>query len=93
LISKEELSGVFLDQKGFIWQNKFFYDYVADSEQFQIFAEVNTLYSFGKKSASYANDSLGVAPVVFVSYFPNQNFTILGLVQYYNLIAINNCFA
>ena len=93
LISKEELSGVFLDQKGFIWQNKFFYDYVADSEQFQIFAEVNTLYSFGKKSASYANDSLGVAPGVFVSYFPNQNFTILGLVQHYNLIAINNGFA
>ena len=83
----------FLDQKEFIWQNKFFYDYVADSEQFQIFAEVNTLYSFGKKSASYANDSLGVAPGVFVSYFPNQNFTILGLVQHYNLIAINNGFA
>jgi hypothetical protein len=93
LISKEVLSGVFLDQKGFIWQNKFFYDYIADNEQIQIFAEIKTLYSFGKKESSYANDSLGVAPGIFVSYFPTQNFTILGLVQHYNLIAINNGFS
>ena len=84
---------MFLDQKGFIWQNKFFYDYIADNEQIQIFAEIKTLYSFGKKESSYANDSLGVAPGIFVSYFPTQNFTILGLVQHYNLIAINNGFS
>ena len=92
-IDQEEISSVFLDQKGFIWQNKFFYDYVSNNELFQIFTEVNTLYSFGKKESSYANDSLGVAPGVFVSYFPNQNFTVLGLVQHYNLIAINNGFS
>ena len=51
------------------------------------------MYSFGKKESSYANDSLGVAPGIFVSYFPTQNFTILGLVQHYNMIAINNGFS
>ena len=78
LISKEVLSGVFLDQKGFIWQNKFFYDYIADNEQIQIFAEINTLYSFGKKESSYANDSLGVAPGIFVSYFQLKTSLSLG---------------
>jgi len=51
------------------------------------------LYSFEKKESSCANDSLGVAPGIFVSYFPSQNFIILGLVQHYNLIAINNGFS
>ena len=93
MIGKEVFSGVYLDQKRFIWQNKFFYDYVADNEQIQIFAEINTLYSFEKKESRCANDYLGVAPGIFVSYFPSQNFIIFGLVQHYNLIAINNGFS
>ncbi len=62
-IDQEEISSVFLDQKGFIWQNKFFYDYVSNNEFFQIFTEVNTLYSFGKKNPVMQTILLGLLRV------------------------------
>ena len=62
-IDQEEISSVFLDQKGFIWQNKFFYDYVSNNELFQIFTEVNTLYSFGKKNPVMQTILLGLLRV------------------------------
>jgi len=93
LLDKETMNGVFLDQKGFIWQNKAFYDYSSSNGSFQIFSELNTEFNFGKNEESFANDSFRVSPGVFVSYFPNQNFTILGLVQHSSLFAISNNFS
>ena len=34
-----------------------------------------------------------VSPGIFASYFPNQNITILGLIQHSNLFAISNNFS
>lgn len=93
LFQEESLGGVYLDQKGFIWQNKFFYDYSSSSEDIQVFGELSTEYNFGENSASYANDSFRVSPGIFVSYFPSQNITLLILAQHSSLIAINNDFS
>lgn len=82
LISNEVEDGVFLDQKGFTFQNRFFYDYIFAGDKWQLFTELNTEFSFGKKEESFANNSLNIVPGVFLSYFPSQNFTILGLVQH-----------
>ena len=82
LISNEVEDGVFLDQKGFTFQNRFFYDYNFAGDKWQLFTELNTEFSFGKKEESFANNSLNIVPGVFLSYFPSQNFTILGLVQH-----------
>jgi hypothetical protein len=93
LFDLETDHGVYLDQKGFIWQNKVFYDYSSINGIFQIFTELNTEYNFGKKEDSFANDSLRVSPGIFFSYFPNENLTVLGLIQHASLIAINNEFS
>ncbi|MFD2726963.1 hypothetical protein [Hyunsoonleella rubra] len=93
-------NGVFLDQKGFIFQNRFFYDYSFAGGDWQLFSELNTEYNFGKKvgrdtngfqtEGSFANNSFRLTPGVFLSYFPSSKFTILVLVQHSQLIAINN---
>ena len=93
LFEEETKDAVFLDQKGYIWQNKVFYDYSTSNGSFQIFSELNTEYNFGKEEASFANDSFRVSPGVFANYFPNQNITILGLIQHSNLFAISNNFS
>lgn len=93
LFDKEVIEDVFLDQKGFIWQNKIFYDYSTSNGAFQIFSELNTEYNFGKESESFANDSFRVSPGVFLSYFPNQNITLLALVQHASLFSISNNFS
>ena len=86
-----EIHDVFLDQKGFIWQNKFFYDYSTSNGNFQVFSELNTEYNFGEEEEeSFANDSLRISPGIFLSYFPNQNITLLALVQHSSLFAISN---
>ncbi|MFP4845066.1 hypothetical protein [Winogradskyella sp. PE311] len=102
LIDQETDGGVFLDQKGFIFQNRFFYDYTFPSGNWQIFTELNTEYNFGKKSeqdsnfdtieGSFANNSLLLTPGVFLSYFPSSKFTILGLMQHQQRIDTGNNF-
>jgi hypothetical protein len=92
LVDNEVENGVFLDQKGFIFQNRFFYDYTFPSGDWQIFAELNTEYNFGKKEESFANNSLLLTPGVFLSYFPSSKFTILGLVQHQQRIDTGNDF-
>ena len=57
LFEEETKDAVFLDQKGYIWQNKVFYDYSTSNVSFQVFSELNTEYNFGKEEASFANDS------------------------------------
>ncbi|MDT0558516.1 hypothetical protein RM697_07660 [Ichthyenterobacterium sp. W332] len=85
-------NGVFLDQKGFIFQNRFFYDYTFPSGDWQLFTELNTEYNFGKKEDSFANNSLLLTPGVFLSYFPSQKFTVLGLLQHQQRIDTGNNF-
>ncbi len=92
LIDNETENGVFLDQKGFIFQNRFFYDYTFTGDKWQIFTELNTEYNFGDKDESFANNSLRLTPGVFLSYFPSQDFTVLGLVQHSQLIDTGNDF-
>lgn len=92
LIDNETENGVFLDQKGYTWQNRFFYDYTFTGNKFQIFAELNSEYNFGKKEDSFANDSLGLTPGVFFSYFPSQKFTVLALIQHSQRIDLGNDF-
>ena len=85
-------NGVFLDQKGFIFQNRFFYDYTFPSGDWQIFTELNTEYNFGKKENSFANNSLNLTPGVFLSYFPSDKFTVLALAQHSQRIDTGNNF-
>ncbi|MDG5490262.1 transporter [Psychroserpens sp. SPM9] len=92
LVDNETENGVFLDQKGFIFQNRFFYDYTFPGDKWQVFTELNTEYNFGKKEDSFANNSLSLTPGVFLSYFPSQKFTILGLVQHSQRIDTGNDF-
>ena len=103
LVDQETDGGVFLDQKGFIFQNRFFYDYTFPSGDWQLFTELNTEYNFGKEQVqddnfdtiegSFANNSLLLTPGLFLSYFPSQKFTILGLVQHQQRLDLGNNFA
>lgn len=80
------LDGVFLDQNGYIFQNRFFYDYSFSDGNWQLFTELNTEYSF-KEETSFASNSLRLIPGVFLSYFPSSKFTVLGFVQHLQLIS------
>ncbi len=91
LVENESENGVFLDQKGFTFQNRFFYDYNFNSK-WQLFTELNTEYHFGKKEESFANNSLSLTPGLFLSYFPSSKFTVLGLVQHSQRIDTGNDF-
>ncbi|MBV7269358.1 transporter [Winogradskyella luteola] len=86
LIDNETEDGVFLDQGGFIFQNRFFYDYSFAGGDWQLFTELNTEYNFGDQD-SFAYNSLRLIPGVFLSYFPSSKFTVLGLVQHIQLVS------
>lgn len=92
-------SSVFLDQDGFTWQNRFFYDLpLGTSREWQLFFDLNTEYNFGDQAVfddngntiegSFANDSLRFVPGAFLSYFPSSKFTIQALVQHFQLVAL-----
>ncbi|UKM65216.1 hypothetical protein GSB9_01779 [Flavobacteriaceae bacterium GSB9] len=93
LIDNEVENGVYLDQKGFILQNRFFYDYSFANGDWQLFSELNTELNFGKKENSFANNSLRLTPGVFLSYFPSSKFTVLALVQHAQLLDLGNNFS
>ena len=102
LIDQETEQGVFLDQKGFTWQNRFFFDHTFAGGDWQVFAELNSEFNFGKEAeqdenfdtvdGSFANNSLNLTPGVFLSYFPSAKFTVLGLVQHSQRIDLGNDF-
>ena len=94
LISDEvdQDTGVFLDQKGFTWQNRFFYDYTFPGKKWQIFTELNTEFNFGDEEESFANNSLNLVPGVFLSYFPSSKFTVLVLAQHNQRLDLGNDF-
>lgn len=85
-------NGVFLDQKGYIWQNRFFYDYTFPGDKWQLFSEINSEFSFGDGAESFANNSLNLTPGLFLSYFPTSKFTVLGLVQHSQRLDLGNNF-
>jgi len=93
LVDNEVEDGVFLDQKGYIWQNRFFYDYTFPGEKWQLFSELNSELSFGKAGESFANNSLNLTPGIFLSYFPSYKFTILALIQHSQRLDLGNNFA
>ena len=86
LIDNETENGVFLDQDGFIFQNRFFYDYSFSGADWQLFFELNTEYSFGEQD-SFAYNSLRLIPGAFLSYFLSSKFTVLGYAQHLQLIS------
>ena len=92
LVDNETENGVFLDQNGFIWQNRFFYDHTFPGKKWQIFSELNSELNLGDEADSFANNSLRLTPGVFVSYFPSSNFTVLALVQHSQLVDLGNNF-
>lgn len=93
LVDKETSNGVYLDQKGFTFQNRFFYDIQFSNGMWQLFSELNTEYHFGKKEDSFANNSLSLSPGLFLSYFPSSKFTILMLAQHSQRIDLGNDFS
>lgn len=92
LVDNETENGVFLDQKGYIWQNRFFYDYTFPGDKWQLFSEINSELSFGDEADSFANNSLNLTPGLFLSYFPSSKFTVLGLVQHSQRLDLGNNF-
>ncbi|MEX0289277.1 MAG: hypothetical protein AB3N14_09190 [Flavobacteriaceae bacterium] len=93
LVDNETENGVFLDQKGFIWQNRFFYDHTFPGNKWQLFTELNTELSFGDKAESFANNSLNLTPGLFLSYFPSSKFTVLVLAQHAQRLDLGDGFA
>ena len=81
LIDNETENGVYLDQTAYTLQNRFFYDYTFPDGSWQLFTELNTEYNFGDED-SFANNTFVLAPGIFMSYFPNQEFTVLGFLQH-----------
>jgi hypothetical protein len=77
----DDATNVFLDQSAWSFQNRFFYDYTLPSGKWQLFTELNTEYGFGDDT-SFANNTILLAPGVFMSYFPSDTSTILGFVQH-----------
>ncbi|WP_350289962.1 hypothetical protein [uncultured Croceitalea sp.] len=93
LVSQEvDDNGVFLDQDGFTWQNRFFYDYTFPGKKWQLFTELNSELNFGDKEKSFANNSLNLTPGVFLSYFPSSKFTVLALAQHSQRLDLGNDF-
>ncbi|MFS4454764.1 hypothetical protein [Maribacter sp. 2304DJ31-5] len=102
LIDNETETGVFLEQDGFVWQNRLFYDYTFPGDKWQLFTELTSEFNFGKDlvqdanfdsiEGSFANNSLNINPGLFLSYFPTSNFTILGLVQHSQRLDLGNDF-
>ena len=93
LVDNETENGVFLDQKGYTWQNRIFYDYTFPNDKWQLFSELNAEFHFGKAGDSFANNSLSLVPGLFLSYFPSSKFTVLGLIQHAQRLDLGNNFA
>lgn len=103
VFDKETNDNGFLAQKSYIWQNRFFYDYTFKGNKFQLFSEIGTRFFFGEKlrnddgsqneKGGFANNSLELAPGVFLSYFPTNKFTVLTFVQHAHLLDLGNEFS
>jgi hypothetical protein len=103
VLSKEIDRNGYLANNSLIWQNRFFYDYSFTGNRFQIFSELGTRLFFGEKTKNkdgsfnanggYANNSIELAPGIFLSYFPSSKFTALVFAQHSQLVEISNKFS
>jgi len=93
LIDNEVENGVFLEQKGYVWQNRLFYDYTFPGDKWQLFSELTTELNLGDGEDSFANNSLNINPGLFLSYFPSSKFTVLVLAQHSQRLDLGNNFA
>ena len=93
LVDQETKNGIFLDQNGFIWQNRLFYDKTLKGDKFQLFSELTTELNFGDEDKSFANNSLNVVPGLFFSYFPTNEFTVLVFGQHTHRLDLGNDFS
>jgi hypothetical protein len=93
LIDNETENGVFLEQKGSVWQNRLFYDHTFPGNKWQLFSELTTEFNFGDEQKSFANNSLNINPGIFLSYFPSSKFTVLVLAQHLQRLDLGNGFA
>jgi hypothetical protein len=87
-----ENNGVFLEQNGYVWQNRLFYDYTFPGGDWQLFTEFTTELNLGDSDKSFANNSLNLNPGIFISYFPSSKFTVLALAQHSLRIDLGNNF-
>lgn len=85
-------NGVFLEQNGFVWQNRLFYDYTFPGGDWQLFSELTTELNLGDAEKSFANNSLNINPGIFLSYFPSSKFTVLVLAQHSQRLDLGNNF-
>jgi len=103
VFNKESNNNGYLANNSVIWQNRFFYDYSFKGNKFQLFSELGTRLFFGQKpknedgtfnaNGGFANNSIELAPGVFLSYFPSSKFTALVFVQHAQLVEISNKFS
>jgi len=95
---------LYLDQRSFTWETRFFYDHTFGGEKWQVFTEVNFRYNFGEsgtdanletenKNERFANNSLFLPIGAFLSYFPSSKSTVFVNAQQLTLIEINNDFS
>ena len=106
LIDNEVEQNVFLDEKTFVIQNRFFYDYVFPGKKFQTFVDLNTELNLGRErefftdangffntsEGGFANNSLRITYSGFLSYFPSPKWTLQVLSQQFFLIDLGNDF-
>ncbi|NAS31387.1 hypothetical protein GTQ40_10420 [Flavobacteriaceae bacterium R38] len=106
LVDNEVEQNVFLDEKTFVIQNRFFYDYTFSGDKFQFFADLNTELNLGEdrefftdangffntSEGGFANNSLRVTYSGFLSYFPTPKWTLQLLSQQFFLIDLGNDF-
>ncbi|MCT4664899.1 MAG: DUF547 domain-containing protein [Flavobacteriales bacterium] len=101
----EEINYGFIDKRSYVWETKLFFDHSFARDKFQVFTELDVLYNFGENKADvptgsnknaserFANNSLFVPFSVFLSYFPNDKFTVYTNVQQSALIDVGNNFS
>jgi len=96
----EDTPGIFLDQRSFAWETKFFFDHTFGGNKWQLFTEVDTKLNFGEdredvsptdnSGERFAGDSLFLPLSAFLSYFPSAKSTIFINAQQTFLIGIDN---
>lgn len=92
----DEATTFYLDRRSYVWDTRFFFDKSFYLDKFQLFAEIDFNVAFGERPQEagqgenagerFANNSVGIPASLFLSYFPNDKFTIYVNGQQYQLI-------
>lgn len=95
---------LYLDQRSFTWETRFFFDHTFGGGKWQVFTEANFRYNFGESGSDadpatenvrerFANNSLFLPVGAFLSYFPSSKSTVFINAQQLSLFEINNEFS